>query len=98
MVAECAVRERPAIRQDRETPDRVVGLRQFVGMERRSRDRRATISELRDGERAMDGLATRGFASHDPSEGGREDEAQRCPLAGEPKMQARQDRRPQPRT
>jgi hypothetical protein len=50
MVAEGAGRERPAIRQDRETPDRIIGLCQFVGMQRRSRERRAAVSELRDGE------------------------------------------------
>ena len=42
----------------------------------------AAISELRDGERAMDGLPARGFASRDPSEGGREDEPERRPLVG----------------
>ena len=82
MVAECAGRERPAIRHDRETPDRIIGLRQFVGMERRSRERRAAVCELRDGERAMDRLPARGFASRDPSESGREDEAERRPLVG----------------
>ena len=82
MVAEDAVRKCPVIRQDRETPDRIIGLRQFVGMERRSRERRAAVSELRDGERAMDSLPARGFASRNPSEGGREDEPECRPLVG----------------
>ena len=82
MVAKGAGRERPAIRQDRETPDRIIGLCQFVGMQRRSRERRAALSELRDGERAMDRLPARGFASRNPSEGGREDEPERRPLVG----------------
>ncbi len=82
MVAERAGRERPAIRQDRKNPGWIVSLRQFVGMERRGRERSAAISELRDGERAMDRFSARGFASRDPSERSREDKPERRPLVG----------------
>ena len=82
MVAKGADRGRPTIHQDRETPDRILGLRQFVGMQRRGRERRAAVSELRDGKRAMDRLPARGFASRNPSESGRKYEPERRPLVG----------------
>ena len=80
IVAEGAGRERPRIRQDRETPSRIVGLGQFVGVERSTRKRRAAIRELRHAERAMDGLSARRLADGDALESRREDEPKRRPL------------------
>jgi hypothetical protein len=77
MVAEGAVRERPVIRQDRETPDRIIGLRQFVGIDR---------------------LPARGFASGNLRKAAGKTSRSVAHWSGEPKMQARHDRRPHLRT
>lgn len=80
MVAEGAGRERPRIRQDRETPRRIVGLGEIVRVEHRSRERGAAIGELRDAERAVDGLSGRRLAGGDALESRREDDPKRRPL------------------
>ena len=80
MVAEGAGRERPRVREDRETPRRIVGLGEFIGVEHSSRKRGAAVGELRDAKRAVDRLSARRLAGGDALEGGGEDEAKRRPL------------------
>lgn len=82
MIAERAGRERPRIRQDRETPRRIIGLREFVRMNCSGRKGGAAIGKLYDAERTVDGLAARRLTCGDALKGGREEEAKRRPLGG----------------